>query len=299
MSREAMSEEERRRRRNEASRRCYLRRKAELAAQAQPVGAKNKKPKAKAVEAKPARAKPARREPDPVVAAERLCKTYARVAGGIKPMLKDAAEFLGIVYKSEDQRVAEKVERILAKGLGVSVSRLASDPMEKTRVCLDVVSKAVKTPKFRLDAQEDRAQFVPFPAPGEQPPQSEPEPLPEAPAEPEDKDKDEDEPAEVPVDPALLEKVDAGEADKSEIEIPQGKDGKSDCEDDEDDEDEPDPEDDELEDEDEDDEDDESEEAQERRARRREREESDSIREYETGRWEMMGEMGAQGAFDD
>jgi len=281
MSREAMSEEERRRRRNEASRRCYLRRKAELAAQAQPVGAKNKKPKAKAVEAKPARAKPARRGPDPVVAAERLCKTYVKVANGVKPMIKDAAEFLGIIYKSEDQRVAEKVERILAKGLGVSVSHLASDPAEKTRVCLDAVSKAVKTPKFRLTADAEPAK---------------PEPLAEAPAEPEP--EADDEPAEVPVDPALLEKVDAGEADKSEIEIPQVKDDKSDDEDDEND---LDPEDDELEDEDDedDDEDDESEEAQERRARRREREESDSVREYETGRWEMMGEMGAQGAFDD
>jgi len=273
MSREAMSEEERRRRRNEASRRCYLRRKAELAAQAQPVGAKNKKPKAKTVEAKPAQAKPARRRPDPVVAAERLCKTYARVAGGIKPMLKDAAEFLGIIYKSEDQRVVEKVERILAKGLGVGVSRLASDPMGKTRVCLDAVSKTVKTPKFRLTA--DAAE----PA----------EPEPEA----------EDEPAEDPVDPALLEKVDTGEADKSEIEIPQGKDDKSD-EDDEDDSDLDEDDEPENEDEDdEDDEDDESEEAQERRARRREREESNNVREYESGRWEMMGEMGAQGAFDD
>ena len=279
MSREAMSEEERRRRRNEASRRCYLRRKAELAAQAQPVGAKNKKPKAKAVEAKPARAKPARRGPDPIVAAERLCKTYAKVANGVKPMIKDAAEFLGIVYKSEDQRVAEKVERILAKGLGVSVSRLASDPIGKTRVCLDAVSKAVKTPKFRLTADT-----------------AEPEPLTEAPADPEP--EDDDEPAEVPVDPALLEKVDAGEADKSEIEIPQDKDDKSD----EDDEDDSDLDDDEIENEDEDDEDDEddeSEEAQERRARRREREESNNVRDWESGRWEMMGEMGAQGAFDD
>lgn len=293
MSREAMSEEERRRRRNEASRRCYLRRKAELAAQAQPVGAKNKKPKAKAVEAKPARAKPARRGPDPVVAAERLCKTYARVANGVKPMLKDAAEFIGIVYKSEDRRVVEKVERILAKGLGVSFAGTPSDTLEKTRVCLDAVSKAVKTPKFRLSAPEDGAHFVPFPPPAEQPPRSEDEPKPEA----------ENESAEVPVDPALLEKVDAGEADKSEIEIPQDKDDKSDDEDDEDDsdldeDDEPENEDEDEEDEDED-EDDESEEAQERRARRREREESDNVREYESGRWEMMGEMGAQGAFDD
>ena len=286
MSREAMSEEERRRRRNEASRRCYLKRKAELAAQAQPVGVKNKKPKAKAVEAKPAR-----RGPDPLVAAERLCKTYAKVADGVKPMMKDAAEFLSVVYKSEDQRVVEKVERILTKGLGIKVSRLASDPIEKTRVCVDAVSKAVKTPKFRLNAQGDGAQFVPFPAPDEQPSQSDPETEPDP--------ETDGEPAEVPVDPALLEKVDAGEVDKSEIEIPRDKvDGS-------DDEDELDPEDDELEDEDkdeddeDDDEDDESEEAQERRARRRRREESDSVREYETGRWEMMGEMGAQGAFDD
>lgn len=276
-----MSEDERRRRRNEASRRCYLRRKAELAAQAQPVRAKNKKPKAKTVEAKPARAKPARRGPDPIVAAERLCKTYAKVANGVKPMIKDAAEFLGIVYKSEDQRVAEKVERILAKGLGVSVSRLASDPVEKTRVCIDAVSKAVKTPKFRLTA--------------ETPAEPEPEPLQPEPAEPED----EDEPAEVPVDPALLEKVDAGEVDKSEIELPQDKDDKSD-EDDEDDSDLDEDDEPENEDEDdEDDEDDESEEAQERRARRREREESNNVRDWESGRWEMMGEMGAQGAFDD
>ena len=289
MSREAMSEEERRRRRNEASRRCYLKRKAELAAQAQPVGVKNRKPKAKTVEAKPAR-----RGPDPIVAAERLCKTYAKVANGVKPMIKDAAEFLGIVYKSEDQRVVEKVERILAKGLGVSINHISSDPAEKTRVCLDAVSKAVKTPKFRLNVQGDGAQFVPFPAPDEQPSQSEPETEPEQ--------ETEDEPAEVPVDPALIEKVDTGEVDKSELEIPQDKDDGSDDEDDED-EDELDPEDDELEDEDdvddEDDEDDESEEAQERRARRRKREESNNVRDWESGRWEMMSEMGALGAFDD
>ena len=293
MSKEAMSEEERRRRRNEASRRCYLKRKAELAAQAQPVGVKNKKLNAKAVEVKPTRVKSAYPGQDPIVAAVRLCKTYAKVANGIKPMIKDAAEFLSTIYQSEDQRIVEKVERILSKDLGIKVSCLASETIEKTRVCVDAVSKAIKTPKFRLNAQGDGAQFVPFPAPDEQPSQPETETEPEQ--------EVEDEPAEVPVDPTLLEKVDTGEVDKSEIEIPQGKDDGSD---DEDDEDELDPEDDELEDEDDeddedDDEDDESEEAQERRARRRRREESDSVREYETGRWEMMGEMGAQGAFDD
>lgn len=281
MSREAMSEEERRRRRNEASRRCYLKRKAELAAQAQPVGAKNKKPKT-------VEAKPARRRPDPVVAAERLCRTYAKVANGVKPMVKDVVRFLSDVYKTEDRSVVLKVEKVLSKGLGVWIGHMPDDSGEKTRVRLDVLSSAVKTPEFRL-------------TPAEPEPEAEPEP-PETEDKQETEPEAEDEPAEVPVDPALLEKVDAGEADKSEIEIPQDK---GDGSDDEDDEDELDPEDDELEDEDkdeddeDDDEDDESEEAQERRARRRRREESDSVREYETGRWEMMGEMGAQGAFDD
>lgn len=282
MSREVMSEEERRRRRNEASRRCYLKRKAELAAQAQPVGVKNHKSKAEV--------KPARRGPDPVVAAERLCRTYAKVANGVKPMVKDVVRFLSDVYKTEDRSVVLKVERILTKGLGVWIGHMPDDSGEKTRVRLDVLSSAVKTPKFRLTPAE---------------PEPEPEPEPEVEPESEVEDEQETEleaepePAEVPVDPAFLEKVDAGEADKSEIEIPQNKTD----EDDEDDEDEIDSEDDEDEDEDEDDddddEDDESEEAQERRVRRRRREESDSVREYETGRWEMMGEMGAQGAFDD
>ena len=285
MSREAMSEEERRRRRNEASRRCYLKRKAELAAQAQPVGVKNKKPKAKTVEAKPAQAKPARRGPDPLVAAERLCKAYAKVADGVKPMVKDVVRFLSDVYKTEDRGVVLKVEKALSKGLGVWIGHVPGDSDEKTRVRLDVLSSAVKTPKFRL-------------TPAEPEPEPENESGPEAEPENETEPETDGEPAEVPVDPALLEKVDTGEVDKSEIEIPQGKDDESD---DEDDEDELDPEDDELEDEDDedDDEDDESEEAQARRARRRRREESDSVREYETGRWEMMGEMGAQGAFDD
>ena len=276
MSREAMSEEERRRRRNEASRRCYLKRKAELAAQAQPVGAKNHKSKAEA--------KPARRGPDPVVAAERLCRTYAKVANGVKPMVKDVVRFLSDVYKTEDRGVVLKVEKVLSKGLGVWIGHMPDDSGEKTRVRLDVLSSAVKTPEFRLTPAE---------------PEPEVEPQPEAEDKQEIESEAEPEPAEVPVDPAFLEKVDAGEADKSEIEIPQDKTD----EDDEDDEDDIDSEDDEDEDEDEDDdeddEDDESEEAQERRVRRRRREESDSVREYETGRWEMMGEMGAQGAFDD
>jgi len=290
MSREAMSEEERRRRRNEASRRCYLKRKAELAGQAEPAGAKNKKrdpkPAAKVVEAKPA--KPAQRVQSPLVAAEKLSRRFAKVAAGIKPMLREVADLIGVVYRAEDQRTVEKAERILSKNLGVAFSRMADDPAEKTRVCVGAASRTVKTPAFRLTAQPENKLAA--------------EAQPEEPAAEAQPEEPVDEPAELPVDPDLLAKVEAGEADKSEIDVQPNKGEDEGAEEDdaeqEDEDEEVDEEADEEED-DEDDEDDESEEAQERRARRREREESNNVREYESGRWEMLGEMGAQGAFDD
>lgn len=265
---EVLTEEERRRRRNEASRRCYLKRKA---AQAAAQAAKNPKPKAKAVEAKPA-PRPAQKKGDPVAMAEKLVKKFARTAAGVKPMLKEAAEFIGAVYKSEDQRVVEKVERILAKGLGVSFAGTPSDPLEKTRVCLDAVSKAVKTPAFRLaepaeEPAEDGAQFVPFPDP--------------------DENGDEDpEPAEVPLDPETIEKIDAGEIAAEDA-------VKNDDFDDEEDEDETDEEDEDKDDEDKDEDDEEDEDA------RRERDERRIDDDWASGRWDMMREMDAQGSFDD
>lgn len=93
----------------------------------------------------------------------------------------------------------------------------------------------------------------------------------------------------VPVDPMSLAKIEAGEAapgdeeeedDLDVDELLEDEDGEEGDEDDED--------------EDEDDDEDE-----ERRSRRRAREDADNERDWASGRWEMMGEMGAQGAFDD
>ena len=303
MSREVMSEEERRRRRNEASRRCYLKRKAFHAAQKKlsakaEAAAKGgaKPPKAKPAEAKPAKARPpAPRGKDPVSAAEKIVRRFAKVAAGIKPMVKEAAEFLGAVYKAEDRRVVEKVERVLSKGLGVEVASPAGDDRAKSRVLVQAVSKAVKTPAFRLETEAQ--------------PETQPESAPETDAQPDagapavpppppgGKEEGSEQPAEVPVDPALIEKVEAGEADKSDIAAPLPAGDEDDEEDDEDDDDPGDAPGDE--DEDEEDEDDDSDEERARRAERRARDEADNEAEYQAGRWEMLGEMGAQGAFDD
>lgn len=267
----SMTEEERRRARAEASRRCRERKAAMAAA----AGVKNKnkaKPKAEA-EAKPA-ARPAQKQPDPLKAAERVVKRFAKVAAGIKPMLRESADVLAAAYKTEDEKTAAKVERLLAKSLGVAVGRLPSDSLEKTRVCLDASSKTVKTPAFRL-AQADG------PAQGEQAPFDEDF----------DEEAAEDEPSEsveaVPVDPMSLVKIESGEAAPDDVDELLDDEGDEEEEENED------------EDEDEDDEDDESEAAVERRRRRREREDSNNERDWASGRWEMIGEMGAQGAFDD
>jgi hypothetical protein len=264
---EVLTEEERRRRRNEASRRCYLKRKA---AQAAAQAAKNPKPKARAVEAKPA-PRPAPKKGDPVAMAEKIVKKFAKTAAGVKPMLAEAAELLKAVYPAADQKTTEKVERILAKGLGVK----AVDDGAKTRAVLTAASKAVKTPAFRLakpaeepveEPAEENAQFVPFPDP--------------------DKLEDEDpEPAEVPLDPETIEKIDAGEI--------AAEDAVKNDDFDEEDEDETDEEDEDKDDEDKDEDDEEDEDA------RRERDERRIDDDWASGRWDMMREMDAQGSFDD
>lgn len=272
MSKEVITDEERRRRRNEASRRCYLKRKA-LAAKA--------KPKARPVKAKPAAAKPAKpakpsgKELAAASAklAEKLVKKYAKVAAGVKPMVKEAAELLATVYKSGDQRAVEKTERILSKGLGVAVVD-ANEPKSKVR--LEAVSKAVKSPGFRAARHAVSAA---------------------APAEDgETEDGETEAPAEVLVDPELLAKIDAGEADKSEIDA-QGADGDGLGEDPDEDLDDDSDEDPDGEDGDEDE--DEDEDSGEDGSRSRRSDPSGGEDEYSRGRWEMLGEMGAQGAFDD
>lgn len=286
MNKKNLTEEERRRRRNEASRRCYLKRKAALAEQGQPVGAKNRKQKTKpAKQAKPAKqvkiakAKPAPKGKSPLNVAEKIVKRFAKIAAGIKPMVKEAAELLGSVYKTEDQRTIEKTERILSKGLGVGIASPTGEDQAKSRVLLQVLSKVIKTPDFRLV----KAESV----------QIEEDP----PAVDDSEGQEDGQPAEVPVDPAVLDNIEAGD-ETPDIALPTDDGKESGDEDDdllEDDEDAEETEDDE----DEDDEDDDSPEAEARRENRRRKAEADNEAEYESGRWEMMGEMGAQGAFDD
>lgn len=263
MSKEAMSEEERRRRRNEASRRCYLKKKAALAGE-KPAKAKAK---AKAVRAKPAETAAAALTSAQKLA-EKLVKKYARIAAGVKPMVKDAAALLAAVYKTGDQRAVEKIERILAKNLNIAVTD-ANEP--KSRVGFEISPRIVKSPGFRTARRVRPA-----------------EPAPED-------EEDAEQPVEVPVDPDLLARVDAGEADKSEIDAAvdtpeQDEDDENENEDENEDEDEKtDNEDDEDEDENEDD----DEETSCRSGR------TGCEDDYAHGRWEMLGEMGAQGAFDD
>ena len=257
MNKKVLTDEERRRRRNEASRRCYLKKKAALAGE-KPAKAKAK---AKAVKARSAETASAATSASAQKLAEKLVKKYARIAAGVKPMVKDAAALLATVYKTGDQRIVEKIERILAKNLNIAVAD-ANEP--KSRVGFEISPRIVKSPGFRTAR---RVRPV--------------EPAPED-------DKDAEQTVEVPVDPDLLARVDAGEADKSEI------DAAIDApERDEDDENED--EDEQTDDEDEktDDEDDEDDETSCQSGR------TGCEDDYAHGRWEMLGEMGAQGAFDD
>jgi len=279
MSRKVMSEEERRRRRNEASRRCYLKRK-EAAEHAKPAAAKNKPAPKAGVPKQVAKPKPAK-APDYQAVAEKFVKKFARTAAGIKPMLRGAAEILADAYKAADEKTVLKVERVLRKGLGLAIA--ASDDQAKTQVGVEAWSKAVKSPAFRTVKDDPDQLLLPFDGPADEEPAGEP--------------------VEIPADPALLEKIEAGEADKSELEPAENFDEDDEGEDDEDGDDgefsDDNPENENEDDEDEDDEDDDSEEAQARREARRRRYDEDNARDWDDGRWDMMREMGSQGVFDD
>lgn len=267
MNKKVLTDEERRHRRNEASRRCYLKKKAALA------GEKPAKAKAKAVRAKPAETAAAALTSAQKLA-EKLVKKYARIAAGVKPMVKDAAALLAAVYKTGDQRAVEKIERILAKNLNIAVAD-ANEP--KSRVGFEISPRIVKSPGFRTARRVRPA-----------------EPAPED-------EEDAEQPVEVPVDPDLLARVDAGEADKSEIDaaVDAPERGEDENEDEDEDEDEKAGDEDENEDgdEDEDEDEDENEDEDEETSCRSGRTGCED--DYAHGRWEMLGEMGAQGAFDD
>ena len=268
MNKKVLTDEERRRRRNEASRRCYLKKKAALA------GEKPAKAKAKA-KAKAVRARPAETASTALTSAqklaEKLVKKYARIAAGVKPMVKDAAALLAVVYKTGDQRAVEKIERILAKNLNIAVTD-ANEP--KSKVGFEISPRIVKSPGFRTAR---RVRPV--------------EPAPED----EEDDKDTEQPVEVPVDPDLLARVDAGEADKSEIDAAVDTPERDEDDENEDEDEQTDDDDEKTDDEDRDEDEDEDEDGETPCRSGRTGCEDD----YAHGRWEMLGEMGAQGAFDD
>ena len=277
MSRALLTEEEKRQRRNEASRRCYLKRKAAAQnGQIEPMGVKNRSV------GRPPKA------PSVVRDTEKLVKKFTKTASNIKPMLKNAAEILIDAYKNYDDKTIQKIERMMIRDLGLVIVSPGLEDLSKSKVGIEMWSKSIKTPASRLTAIDDND------------------------SDSDDNDSDDTESNdnddiditdddfensnEIPVDPSQLDNIDA-EADMTSMDIDDF--SNDDIEDEDDDEfDDEDNEDKFDDDEDEfDDEDDEDDDVGENRRRRRN--DFDTASDYEAGRWDMLNEMGAQGAFDD
>ena len=272
MSRALLTEEEKRQRRNEASRRCYLKRKAAAQnGQLEPMGVKNRSV------GRPPKA------PFVVRDTEKLVKKFTKTASNIKPMLKGAAEILIDAYKNYDDKTIQKIERMMIRDLGLVIVSPGLEDLSKSKVGIEMWSKSIKTPASRLTAIDDSDS--------------------DDNVETESNDNDDiditdddfENPNEIPVDPSQLDNIDA-EADMTSMDIDDFSDDDIEDEDDnkfDDDEEDEFDEDEDDEDEDEDEDDDVGE------NRRRRRNEFDTARDYEAGRWDMLNEMGAQGAFDD
>ena len=272
MSRELLTEEEKRQRRNEASRRCYLKRKAAAQnSQLEPMGVKNKSV------GRPPKA------PSVVRDTEKLVKKFTKTASNIKPMLKGAAEILIDAYKNYDDKTIQKIERMMIRDLGLVIVSPGLEDLSKSKVGIEMWSKSIKTPVSRLTTIDDSDS--------------------DDNVETESNDNDDtditdddfENPNEIPVDPSQLDNIDA-EADMTSMDIDDF--SNDDIEDEDDDEFNDENDEDEFEDEDDDEFDDEDDEDISENRRRR-RNESDTVRDYEAGRWDMLNEMGAQGAFDD
>jgi hypothetical protein len=280
MSRELLTEEEKRQRRNEASRRCYLKRKAAAQnGQLEPMGVKNRSV------GRPPKA------PSVVRDTEKLVKKFTKTASNIKPMLKNAAEILIDAYKNYDDKTIQKIERMMIRDLGLVIVSPCVEDLSKSKVGITMWSKSIKTPAFRLTTIDNSNSD-----------DSDSDDNVETESNDNDDtditDDDFENPNEIPVDPSQLDNIDA-ETDMTSLDIDDFNNDDIEDEDDEfDDEDDEEDEFDENEDEDDDDEDDdEDDDISENRRRRRN--DFDTARDYEAGRWDMFNEMGAQGAFDD
>lgn len=278
MSRELLTEEEKRQRRNEASRRCYLKRKAAAQnGQIEPMGVKNRSV------GRPPKA------PSVVRDTEKLVKKFTKTASNIKPMLKNAAEILIDAYKNYDDKTIQKIERMMIRDLGLVIVSPCVEDLSKSKVGIMMWSKSIKTPAFRL-ATIDNSNSDDGDSDDN--------------VETESNDNDDtditdddfENPNEIPVDPSQLDNIDA-ETDMTSMDIDDF--SNDDIEDEDDDEFNDEDDEDEFDDDEDDDEDefDDDEDISENRRRRRNK--FDTERDYEAGRWDMLNEMGAQGAFDD
>jgi hypothetical protein len=272
MRRGNLTEEEKRQRRNEASRKCYLKRKAMLS-NSEPMHAKNKLNKSSKI--------------DYIHLVEKTVKKYIKISNGIKPMLREVSDILSDAYKKSDEKTITKIERILSKNLGIKIICPVDDKQEHSKILMQVFSRTLKTPIFRVEQMK-----------------SEDKEINELSDEAELPNEDEvSSEIEIPVDPNKIDNIDIENPDidlddNNELSNEYEDDSQYDRDDESDDEDDNYESDDEDEDEDEDEDDyDDYDDAP--RKKRRKKYDSGTERDWESGRWEMFGELDAQGTFDD
>jgi hypothetical protein len=259
-----LTEEEKRQRRNEASRKCYLKRKAMLS-NTEPMHAKNKSNKSSKI--------------DYIRLAEKIVKKYIKTSNGIKPMLREISDILSNAYKSSDEKTIIKIERILSKNLGVKIICPINDKQEHSKILIQEFSKTLKTPIFRVEqmklenkASEELLDGLEL-----------------------DDEIEASNNVEVPIDPNKIDNIDI-ENPNIDLDNNELSDEDNYNEDDYDDSDNDYDEDEDDYDEDDSDEDDYDDVPHNKRRRKYD---SGTERDWESGRWEMFGELDAQGTFDD
>lgn len=258
----AMTEEERRKARNEASKRWYAAHKAAKAA-------KNKLLKARPVEFKKANPKPAQDSEKLERALDRFVEKGTKAADAYRDLVKSAAETLGEVFKSGDEKLIAKACRLVGKKLSLEVKPMPEDG--KAEIAVSIGAKLFRIPKAK-------------PAPVAKEPEPDESP----------KETEETELAKhkvVAVNPSLLTGIEEGSVTTADVDASQ-----------EDSQDDPDCDDEECDgecDEDEEEEKDPEEMDDDEYARHLERQAERQAEEWATGHADVMHEMEKQGAYDN
>jgi hypothetical protein len=208
-------------------------------------------------------------------------------------MLREISDILSNAYKSSDEKTIIKIERILSKKLGVKIICPINDKQEHSKILVQEFSKTIKTPIFRVEQMRSEDKEINELSDEAELP-NEDEVLSEI---------------EIPVDPNKIDNIDIENPDidlddnnelsnEYEDDSQYDRDDESDDEDDNYESDDEDESDDESDDEDEDEDDyDDYDDAPHKK--RRKKYDSGTERDWESGRWEMFGELDAQGTFDD